>query len=776
MNIATPKFGVGASALRKEDDALVKGKGRFSDDFNRDGQLYGYVVRSPYAAATFTINSVDEARGAEGVHLIMTASEVAHLNPVKCHAVLQQPDGTRHEVREIPILADGRVRYVGDAVAFVVADSIEQARDAAEMIDIDWEAGDAVADIAEALSEDAPLVWPELESNVAYLFEQGDLDATQAAFDGAHHVTEITYVNNRLVSNFMEPRAALAEWDPAAQRCTLITGTQGVHHIRNTLARDVFSMEADNLRVVTGDVGGGFGTRYHNYREYPLVMEASRRLGKPVKWRSDRSEHFVADLQGRSNLVTAKMAMDDNGDFLALHIDVKAEMGAYLSGFGPSVPTLGALMATGVYDIRAHIMTITGVYTNTTSVDAYRGAGRPEAALLIERLVDACARDIGMDPVQLRRRNFIKPEQFPYRTVSGRLYDVGEFEGQMNLALKNADYDGFELRAEEAKSRGRILGRGMSVYIEACAFAGSEPAHMQLNEDGTITLFIGTQTNGQGHITAYSQFVADKIGIDFDKIIVRQGDTNELAKGGGTGGSRSIPLGGVSVSAASEILAKQIKEIAADELEAGVDDIELVDGEARIVGTDRRIEYAAVAQAAKDKEMLKAVGDIVQEEATYPNGTHICEVEIDPHTGLVAIAAYTIVDDYGVVVNPVLLEGQVHGGVVQGIGQCLLEGAVFSEDGQPLTASFMDYAMPRADNMPSFDFDTRNVPSTTNAMGIKGAGEAGTIGACPAVLNAVIDALDREYGIRDIEMPTTPFRVWSAIQEAGGKYSMSYSD
>ena len=766
MNIATPKFGVGASALRKEDDALVQGEGRFSDDFNREGQLFGFVVRSPYAAATFTINSVDEAKGVEGVHLVMTAEEVAHLGPVKCHAVLQQPDGTRHDVREIPVLCDGSVRYVGDAVAFVVADSIDRARDAAELLDIEWEARDAVANIAEALTDEAPRVWPELDSNVAYLFEQGDADATQAAFDGAHYVTEVTYVNNRLVSNFMEPRAALAEWDDSAQNCTLITGTQGVHHLRNTLASHVFAIEPENLRVITGDVGGGFGTRYHNYREYPLVMEASRRLGRPVKWRSDRSEHFVADLQGRSNLVTASMAMDANGDFLALRIDVKAEMGAYLSGFGPAVPTLGALMATGVYDIRAHLMTITGVYTNTTSIDAYRGAGRPEAALLIERLVDACARDIGMDPLHLRRINFIKPEQFPYRTASGRLYDVGEFEGQMSLALKNADYEGFELRAREARGRGRLLGLGVSVYIEACAFAGSEPAHLKLNDDGTITLFIGTQTNGQGHATAYSQFVADKIGIDFDKIIVRQGDTNELEKGGGTGGSRSIPLGGVSVSAASETLAKQIKQIAADELEAGVDDIELVGGEARIVGTDRRIEFAAIASKAKDKDQLKAVGEIVQDEATYPNGTHICEVEVDPETGLVAIASYTIVDDYGVVVNPLLLEGQVHGGVVQGIGQCLLEGAVFSEDGQPLTASFMDYAMPRADNMPTFNFDTRNVPSTTNAMGIKGAGEAGTIGACPAVLNAVIDALDREYGIRHIEMPTTPYRVWSAIQEA----------
>ena len=766
MNIATPKFGVGASALRKEDDALVRGNGRFSDDFNRDGQIYGFVVRSPYASATFEILSVEEAANADGVQLVLTAADIPDLKPVKCHAIMQQPDGTKHEVRETPILCDGRVRYVGDAVAFIVADNMQQARDAAELVDIEWESEDAVPGLAGALAEDTPKVWPEFGSNVAYLFEQGDLDATQAAFDGAHCVTEINYVNNRLVSNYMEPRAALAQWDPENESFTLITGSQGVHHIRNTLAKDVFSVDAKKIRVITGDVGGGFGTRYHNFREYPLTMEAARRLDRPVKWLSDRSEHFVADMHGRDNLVKASMAMDADGGFLALRIEVKANMGAYLSGFGPGVPTLGALMATGVYDIRDHVMTITGVYSNTTPVDAYRGAGRPEAALLIERLVDACAREHGFDPVELRRRNFIKPDQFPYKTASGRLYDVGEYEGQMDLALENSDFGGFADRARLSKERGKIRGLGMSVYVEACAFAGSEPAHLQLNDDGTITLYIGTQTNGQGHATAYSQFIADKIGIDFNSIIVRQGDTNELEKGGGTGGSRSIPLGGVSVSEASEVMAKQIKQIAADELEAGINDIELVDGEARIVGTDRTASFSALAASAKDRDLLKSASEIRQDEATYPNGTHICEVEIDPDTGHVSIEDYTIIDDYGVVVNPILLIGQVHGGAVQGIGQCLLEGTVYSEDAQPLTASFMDYAMPRADNMPSFRFDTRNVPSTTNAMGMKGAGEAGTIGACPAVLNAVIDALHREYDLTHIEMPTTPFRVWTAIQEA----------
>ena len=587
-------------------------------------------------------------------------------------------------------------------------------------------------------------------------------------FDEAHHVTEISFINNRLISIFMEPRAALAEWNSQSESFELILGSQGVHGLRNTLAKHVFDIDPDKLRVISGDVGGGFGTRVHNYREYALVMEAARRLDRPVKTVADRSEHFVADAHGRDNLVTARMAMDEGGRFTALRIDVKANMGAYLSGFGPSIPLFGAMMATGVYDIRTHHMRIQGVYTNTTPVDAYRGAGRPEAALLLERLVDACARETGIDPAELRRRHFIKPEQFPYTTVSGRNYDVGEYQGHLDLALERAGYEDFAARAEEARSRGRIRGLGISVYIEACAFAGSEPAHLQLNDDGTITLFIGTQTNGQGHATAYSQFIADRIGIDFNKIIVKQGDTADLAKGGGTGGSRSVPIGGVSVDRAGEVLARQMRQIASNQLEASVDDIELVDGEARVVGTDQKISYENLAAAAEDKEQLKAVAEVKQDEATYPNGTHICEIEIDPETGQLEIVDYNIVDDFGVVVNPVLLLGQIHGGAVQGIGQCLLEGASYSDDAQLLTASFMDYAMPRADNMPSFKFETRNVPSTTNAMGIKGAGEAATIGACPAALNAVIDALDRAYGIRHIEMPTTPNRIWSAIQEATG--------
>ena len=763
MTIATPKFGVGASALRKEDPKLIQGQGAFTDDIKAEGELRGFVLRSPYAAARFAIGDLEPARASDGVHLVLTAQDVAHLGPVICQTPLKQPDGTRHALKHTPLLCDGEVRHVGDAVAFIVADTLAQAQDASELIDIDWEMSEAHAKLATALEDGRPLVWPDLGTNQAFLYRVGDAGVTDAAFATADHVTTITFANNRLVSNYMETRACLAEWDATQGKFTLTLGSQGVHGIRRTLANDVFRMDLEAFRVVTRDVGGGFGTKAFNYREYPLSLEAARQLGRPVKWVGDRTEHFLADAHGRDHQVTASLAMDKDGRIAGLKIDILANMGGYLSQFGPFVPTFGGSMATGVYDIQNLDFKLRGVYTHTTPVDAYRGAGRPEAAFLIERLIDAAARELEMPVAELRRRNFIRPEQFPYHTPGGRNYDVGEFDGHMTRALEKADADTFDGRAKEAETRGKLRGFGTAVYIEACAFAGSEPAKLTLDTDGGITLYIGTQTNGQGHATAYSQFVADKIGIDFHKITVRQGDTNELAKGGGTGGSRSIPLGGVSVSAASVVLADKMKKLAADELEASPSDIELVDGMARIVGTDRVMSYADLARAAKSDEDRTGLADVVQDEATYPNGTHVCEIEIDPETGRVEIVRYTIVDDFGMTVNPVLLLGQIHGGIVQGIGQCLSEGVVYSEDGQLLTASFMDYAVPRADDLPFFDFETRNVPSTTNAMGMKGAGEAATIGSCPAVMNALVDALDRARGVRHIEMPATPQRVWEAL-------------
>jgi aerobic carbon-monoxide dehydrogenase large subunit len=764
MNV--PKFGIGASALRKEDLSLLKGEGRYTDDLPMDGALHGYVLRSPYAHARFTISSTKAASALPGVHLVMTADDVAALGDVPNKAQVKQPDGTFHERRQAPVLCRGVVHHIGDGVAFVVADSREIAEDAAEQIEVDWEGLDAHVDLATALDEGVPLVWDEFGTNQAFLYRIGDRERTDGAFDGAARVVDLRVVNNRIVSHYMEPRAAVAQYDAATGNFVLHAPSQGVHSMRDILAKDIFRIEPEKLRVVTGDVGGGFGTKSFCYREYALVMEAARQLGRPVRWVSSRTEHTLADAHGRDSIMDASLAFDADNRITGMRVRMIADMGAYLSQYGPMIPTMAALMATGVYDIPALDYEIRAAYTHTTPVDAYRGAGRPEAAYLIERMMDASAAELGVSPVELRRINFIKPEQFPYTTQSGCYYDVGEFDGHLERALELSGYAGFEARNTEARARGRIRGIGLSTYVEICAFPGSEPAHVRLNDDGTVTLLIGTQTNGQGHATAYSQFIAEKIGIDFDKIIVRQGDTDDLSRGGGTGGSRSIPIGGLSVIRAGEDLAEKIKRIAGDELESAADDIELVDGTARIAGTDRMLSFSEVARAARTPDELLAIADVKQERATFPNGTHVVEVEIDPDTGATEIVNYQVVDDFGVIVNPVLLIGQIHGGIVQGAGQALIEGAHYSPDGQLLTATFMDYAVPRADTMPDFKFETRNVPSKSNPLGIKGAGEAATIGATPAVMNAVIDALRRAYGIKAMDMPATPSRIWEAIRAA----------
>jgi carbon-monoxide dehydrogenase large subunit len=760
------KFGIGASALRKEDLSLLKGEGKFTDDFKLGNVLHGFVVRSQHAHANFEIVSIEAAQAAPGVRLVLTAADIAHLGKVPCLAPVRQPDGKVHDLREASVLCEKTVRHAGDAIAFIVAESRELAEDAAELIEVDWTALDTITDLAIALDDGVPLVWPERGSNQVFLHHTGDKARTDAAFDAAAHITNLRIVNNRIISNYLEPRAAVAIYDAAGESFTLHTPSQGVHAIRDVIAGKIFHMDPDKVTVITGDVGGGFGTKGFFYREYALVLESARRLGQPVRWLSTRTEHALADTHGRDSIADASFAFDSNYHITGMRIEMVANLGAYLSQYGPFVPTMAAIMATGVYDIPALDMTIRAAYTNTTPVDAYRGAGRPEAAYLVERLMDASARDLGVSPDELRRINFIRPEQFPYKTQGGCLYDVGEFAGHLDLAQSITGWNDFAARYEASAANGKIRGRGLSTYVEICAFPGSEPAHLHLNEDGTITLYIGTQANGQGHITAYSQFIAEKIGIDFDKIIVRQGDTRELKEGGGTGGSRSIPLGGVSVDRASDELALKIKRIAGDEMEASPDDIELVDGFARVAGTDKALSFADVAKKAKTADDRIAIADVQQDGATFPNGTHIVEVEIDPETGSTDIVDYQIVDDFGVTVNPVLLGGQIHGGIAQGVGQALMEGAAYSEDGQLLTATFMDYAMPRADSFPFFKFETRNVPSITNALGVKGAGEAATIGSTPAVMNAVIDALYRGYGIRSLDMPATPGKVWEAIQAA----------
>ena len=765
MAQARAKYGIGASALRLEDDRFIRGKGIYTDDLKPEGVLHAHVVRSPYANATFAVKSVERARKAPGVHLVLTAADIAHLSPLKTS---QLPQGINRDkaTRDIPILCDDHAAYVGDAVAFIVADTLIAAEDAAELIDIRYKDLDVVVDARLALKPDAPVVAPNLKTNLADTHSIGSKAATDAAFAKAQHVTKIAFWNNRLISNYMEARAAIGEWKADENRFHLTFGSQGVHSIRNKVAETVFGIGRDEVRAITRDVGGGFGPKAWAYREYPLVLEAAKRLGRPVKWAATRTEHFLTDAHGRDNHVEAEMAMDNEGKFLGLRVNLIANMGAYLSENALDIPRGGVTMSTGLYDIPAIDVSIRFAHTNTTPVDAYRGAGRPEAAFLIERLVDECARDLGLGREEIRRRNFPKPEAFPFRTATGRTYDVGEFEGHMVKALDAAGWGSIDKRVAKSKGTGKLRGIGFATYVEICAFEGNEPAVVTLRSDGMVELRIGTQSNGQGHATAYAQLAAIHLGLPIDRIEVRQGDTDELPSGGGTGGSRSIPIGGVSADRAGKALGVNLKSLAADELEAGPEDIELVDGNARVVGTDREVSLTDLALKASKPELLTATGDFFQPEGTYPNGTHVCEIEIDPETGETRIERYSIVDDFGVVVNPILLAGQIHGGLAQGIGQALMEAATYSDDGQLLTASFMDYAVPRASDLPSFEFDTRNVPSTTNALGVKGAGEAATIGSTPAVMNAVIDALWREYGIRHIEMPATPHRIWQAIQAA----------
>jgi aerobic carbon-monoxide dehydrogenase large subunit len=770
MAIARPKFGIGASALRKEDNAFVRGEGQFTDDITVTGVLHGVVLRSTQAAASFKIHALDAARRAPGVHLVLTSADIVHLHPLRTSYRPENEKGERIETRDIPILCRDKVVYAGDAIAFIVADSVQQAEDAAELIEVSFQSNPVVVDAKEATKSDAAKVWPELQSNTVHTYHLGEKTRVADAFKTAAKITGISFFNNRLISNYMETRAAVGEWNEKEQRFVLTLGSQGVHGIRNKLANKVFKIPENSIRAITKDVGGGFGPKSFAYREYALVLEAAKRLGRPVKWIGTRSEHFLTDAHGRDNHVNAEMAMDANGRFLAMKVNLIANMGAYLSENALFVPELGASMTTGLYDIPLINVTIDYVYTNTCPVDAYRGAGRPEAAYLIERLVDECARDTGISPDEIRSRNFIKPTNFPYTTPAGRMYDVGEFDGHLQMAKASCDWKGFDQRLALSKKNGKIRGIGLSSYVEICAFDGGEPAVVSLRADGMVELRIGTQSNGQGHATAYAQLVSEKLNIDLSRIDVRQGDTDELPTGGGTGGSRSIPLGGVSTVKASADLALIIRQIASDELEASFEDIEVADGYASIVGTDRKISFANIAKAAKRPEDLIVTGDVEQPEGTYPNGTHVCEVEIDPETGATEITNYTAVDDFGVVVNPMLLAGQIHGGLAQGIGQALLEGVTYADNGQLLTASFMDYAVPRAANLPDFVFETRNVPSTTNALGIKGAGEAATIASTPAVMNAVIDALWRAYGIRHLEMPATPLRVWEAIQSAKAQH------
>jgi len=772
------KFGVGQSVRRVEDDRLVIGKGRYTDDITIEGQAHAYMVRSPHAHANIVAIDTSDAKNAPGVIAVITGEDLLSENlgslPCPMTAYIKNRDGSDMYSTYRPFIAQGRVRHVGDTVAMIVAETLNQAKDAADLLVIDYEALPATADTAGALDAQAPVIWDEIGSNLAFDWASGDEKAVTQAFAKAAHVTKVNLINNRIVVNAMEPRAAIGVYDASRDHYTLYTGTQGVHLMRTMIANNSLKIAPEKLRVVTDEVGGGFGMKTFPYVEYPLVLFASKKLNRPVKWTGDRSDAFVTDTQGRDHVTEAELALDKDGKILGVRVNTIANLGGYLSLYAPFVPTLAPNgMHVGVYNVPALFTHVRGVYTNTVPVDAYRGAGRPEASYVIERLIDTAAHELGIAPAELRDRNFVRKEEMG-KPVSGATlpFDSGDFHLNLSQAMEKSDWAGFAARRAESQRKGRLRGIGISYYVERTPGGSTDNARVVVSSsDGLVHVYPGTQTNGQGHETAWAQVTADKLGVDFEKIRVHAGDTETLTYGGGTGGSKSLYMAAGAINAASDMLIDRGKQLAANELSAPIADIEYRgeygDASFAVSGTDRKISLFAVARIAETQANtgeFGAEGVHKQDKGSYPNGAHICEVEVDPETGVYEIVRFTAVDDFGRVVNPLLLAGQVHGGIVQGLGQAMGEHAVYDkETGQLITGSFMDYWMPRADNFPHFDLSYNEIPALGNALGVKGAGEAGTVGAPASLVNAMIDALSA-YGVTSIDMPITPLKVWQAVQ------------
>ena len=771
------RFGVGQGLRRVEDLRFLTGEGRYSDDIQLEGQGYGVLLRSPFAHAEIRSIDLEAAKAAPGVLGIFTGDDLAAdgIGDIPCLVPMPGKNGGKTVMPPRPALARGRVRHVGDAVAFIVAETLAEARDAAELVEIDYDTLPAVTDTKTANQPGQPQVWPQAENNTSLVWETGDEAGTKNAFDKAHHVTRLEFVNNRVVVNSMEPRATIGAYDAASEDFTLYTGNQGSHRMLAPLCDRVLNVPQEKMRIISPDVGGGFGMKIFVYPETVMVLYAARRLGRPVRWISERGEAFLSDTQGRDHVTLAELALDENGKTLGIRVTTTANMGAYLSNYAPFIPTgCYGPMLSGLYTIPVGYAEVTTVFTNTVPVDAYRGAGRPEAAYMIERLMDAAARDIGMAPDELRRRNFIPVDALPYRTAFGETYDSGDFAGVMERGLKGIDQAGFAARRQASEAAGKLRGFGFACYGEVCGSNGEETARIKVKEDGGIEMWIGTQSNGQGHFTAYSQLLSDKLGVEPDQIEIHQGDSRDLPQGGGTGGSRSLLMGGMVLDGAADKVIERSRKVAGHLLEAAEADIEYAEGIFTVAGTDKRVSLTEIAKSVYSdeslpeemKEKLEDQHHIVAGAQTYPNGCHLCELEVDPETGTVKLLRYVVVDDFGVLVNPMTAEGQVHGGTAQGIGQALMEQTVYDENGQLLTGSFMDYCMPRADDMPSIEVTMiEDTPCTTNPMGVKGAGEAGAIGSCPAVINALVNAL-APLGVRNVDMPATPEKVWRAVQSA----------
>ncbi len=775
------EYGLGRPVPRSEDLRLLTGRGRYTDDIRVPDTAQMFVLRSPHAAARIVKIDTAAARAMPGVVGVFTGEDIAAdgIGTLPCRVKGRtRPDGTPMFVPPYRLLALGAVRFVGDGVAVVVAESIAEAKDAAEQITVDYEELPAVVATGEAGKPGAPVVWPEVPDNIAFVFKAGDEAAVNQAFVHAAHVAKVDFTISRVAAMPMEVRDAIGVYDPSADHYTLYAGVQAPHLIRSELAAGVLKIPDNRLRVVSDDVGGAFGMKGGLFPELGLVLWASRKIGRPVKWICERSEAFVADHHARDNVATAELALDQDGRFLGLRLKSTTALGAYLASSGPHPPAgnLGGL--SGVYTTPAIYAEAAGVFTNNAPTSPYRGAGRPEASYALERVIDVAAAELGIDRVELRRRNLIPASAMPYKTGFIFTYDSGAFEQTMDKVLALADWAGFEARRQAAAARGTLAGIALVNPIEIAGgpfnLPNEESAEIRFDPSGSATVLVGTHSQGQGHETAFRQIAHHALGIDPEAIRVLFGDTDKVIHGRGTFGSRSVSVGGAALVHAAEKVITRGKAIAAHLLEAAETDIDFKDAAFSVVGTDRRVSLAEVAKAAYSPAALPPGMElglaersvIVPPGATFPNGSHVAEVEVDPETGSVKLVAYSVVDDVGRIVNPLLLEGQVHGGVAQGAGQALLEAVIYDpESGQLLTGSFMDYGMPRADDLPSFRIGSNDVPAKTNPLGIKGAGESGTVGALPAVVNAVVHALS-PLGIRHIDMPTTPEKVWRAIQAA----------
>ncbi len=770
------KFAVGQPVSRKEDPVLLRGEGRYTDDLNCCGQLYGVMVRSRMAHGELRSIDADGAREMPGVHMVITAADLDAAGIKNMPAAAgKHRDGTPTPRPPQRPLATDRVRYVGEPIAMVVAETVKLAKDAAESIFVDIDPLPAVTTASAAAAPDAPQLHADAPGNVCLDFHYGDSEQVAAAFAGAAHVTKLSLRNNRIVVCPMEPRSAISEYDPEADRLVLRLGCQGVFGQRNLLS-NILGVPVEKLRVLTRNVGGSFGMKSSAYPEYICLLYAARALGRPVKWTDERSESFLSDSHGRDHEMTAELALDADGKFLALRMTGFGNLGAWLSNATTIPPTMNMVKnIIGVYATPLIEIATKCLFTNTTPVGAYRGAGRPEGNYYMERLVETAAREMGIDRIELRRRNHIQPEQMPYRAPSGMLYDSGEFPTVMEKALIAADWDGYAARQAESRTRGKVRGRGIGHYLEVTAGDGQEMGGIRFETDGSVTIITGTLDYGQGHASPFAQVLAERLGIPFERIKLLQGDSDELIGGGGTGGSRSMMQSGGAIIAASDIVIEQGKQAAAHFLEADAADVEFVRGRFNIAGTDLGIHIMDVAERLRlggelpdGMPLTLNVSQVFKGvPSAFPNGCHIAEVEVDPDTGTVEIVSYTTVNDFGVLVNPMLVAGQAHGGIAQGVGQALMESVVYVEDGQMLTGSYMDYGLPRASDLPGLGFESHPVPARTNPLGAKGCGEAGCAGSLPAVMNALVDALS-EFGIGHIDMPATPLRIWQAIQEARG--------